>query len=268
MSGATASNSSGWKSLRCTRRAEPAHMKEELDQIRELLDRLETKSTVSTLAATPFSGLELPDILRDVVDILFPLINPYDATFYLYMLRNSIIENGSPYVRVGGRTLSTAIRSSRERTTSGGGGPVTKISDAQIKTTLGNLQKLGAIRKENEPDRNGTLYRVLLPEEIEACQQYRHKIHQAECAPIAVDLSADFYNVRENRIKVYERDDYKCTFCHKQLTRFTATLDHVTPVGEGGNNSFDNLVTACLDCNSRKNKRPLGDFLAEHPANN
>lgn len=243
-------------------------MKEELDQIRELLDRLETNSTVSTLAATPFSGLELPDILRDVVDILFPLVTAYEATFYLYMLRNSIIESGSPYIRVGGRALSTIVRSTREGTASGGGGPVTKISDAQIKTTLDNLQNLGAIRKENEPDRKGTLYRVLLPEEIEACQQYRHKIHQAECAPKPADLSADFYNVRDNRIKVYERDDYKCKYCHKQLTRFTATLDHVTPVAEGGKNSFDNLVTACLDCNSRKNRRPLGDFLAEHPTKN
>jgi 5-methylcytosine-specific restriction endonuclease McrA len=47
------------------------------------------------------------------------------------------------------------------------------------------------------------------------------------------------------------------------LTRFTATLDHVTPVAEGGDNGFENLVTACFGCNSRKHKRPLGDFLAE-----
>ena len=40
-------------------------------------------------------------------------------------------------------------------------------------------------------------------------------------------------------------------------------LDHVKPVAEGGDNSFENLVTACLDCNSTKQKRPLGDFLAE-----
>jgi 5-methylcytosine-specific restriction endonuclease McrA len=74
---------------------------------------------------------------------------------------------------------------------------------------------------------------------------------------------ADYYNQRENRIKVYERDEYKCRYCRKQLTRFTATLDHVKAVIEGGDNSFGNLVTACLDCNFSKNKRPVGDFLAE-----
>ena len=72
----------------------------------------------------------------------------------------------------------------------------------------------------------------------------------------------DYYNVRENRIKVY-RDAYKCRYCEKQLTRFTATLDHVTPIAERGDNSLGNLVTACLSCNSRKHRQPLGDFLAE-----
>ena len=76
------------------------------------------------------------------------------------------------------------------------------------------------------------------------------------------ESEVDYYNVRENRIKIYERDEYKCRYCGKQLTRFTSTLDHVKPVAEDGDNSFDNLVTACLECNSRKNKRLVGDFLA------
>lgn len=47
----------------------------------------------------------------------------------------------------------------------------------------------------------------------------------------------DFYNVRENRLKLFDRDDYKCRYCSKQLTRFTATLDHVQPVSKGGDNN-------------------------------
>ena len=69
--------------------------------------------------------------------------------------------------------------------------------------------------------------------------------------------------LRENRTKAYERDGYICRYCQKQLTRLTATLDHVKPIAEDGDNSLENLVTACLECNSRKNKRQLGDFLAE-----
>ena len=44
---------------------------------------------------------------------------------------------------------------------------------------------------------------------------------------------------------------------------FTATLDHIVPVEKDGDNSFDNLVAACLTCNSQKTNRPAGDFLAE-----
>jgi 5-methylcytosine-specific restriction endonuclease McrA len=72
---------------------------------------------------------------------------------------------------------------------------------------------------------------------------------------------ADFCNVRENRLKIYERNNYHCTYCSKQLTRFTATLDHITPVSDGGDNSAENPGTACLQCNARKTARPLGDFL-------
>ncbi len=35
------------------------------------------------------------------------------------------------------------------------------------------------------------------------------------------------------------------------------------PVSEGGDNSYDNLVTACLSCNSRKTGKLLGDFMAD-----
>jgi 5-methylcytosine-specific restriction endonuclease McrA len=63
--------------------------------------------------------------------------------------------------------------------------------------------------------------------------------------------------------RLYERDGYKCRYCDKQLTRFTATLDHITPLAELGDNSFGNLATACFNCHSRKHKRPVGDFLAE-----
>lgn len=60
----------------------------------------------------------------------------------------------------------------------------------------------------------------------------------------------DFYNIQENRYKDFERDGYKCHYCQKQLTRFSATLDHIQPVSKGGDNSFNNLVTACLHCNA------------------
>lgn len=245
-------------------------MKDTIQQIQQLLRTLETAAEQAESASEfrAFSGLELPDIMCDVVDLLMPELKPYEAAFYLHFLRHSLIEHGTPYVRVSRRGLQSGVVKSAysdradRPDTSRDGTANTAMSYASAKQTLDGLEAIGAIRQEGEPNREGTLFRLLLPEEIEVCQ--RRRAAQQETRPITADaLEADFYNVRENRIKIWERDDYHCTYCSKQLTRFTATLDHVTPVAKGGDNSADNLVTACLQCNSRKTARPLGDFLAE-----
>ncbi|MFZ5585791.1 MAG: HNH endonuclease [Thermodesulfobacteriota bacterium] len=137
------------------------------------------------------------------------------------------------------------------------------ISEGKVREIFRALEVIGALRKEGEPNRDGTPFRVLTPDEIPACREYRSQRLLIEQPVEVVPNDVDFYNVRENRLRVFERDEYKCRYCQKQLTRFTATLDHVMPVAEGGDNSFDNLVTACLNCNSQKHRRPLSDFLAE-----
>lgn len=241
-------------------------MKDTIAKIRALLNALEEQALGAEEAVTlrVVSGLELPDIMRDVVDLLMPLLDSYEASFYLYFLRHSIIENGNPMLRVGVKRLQRGVvRSAYARTTIGGGSVGDAIiSYKKVSDTLHNLEAIGAMRREADPNREGTLYRLLLPEEIEACQERRNELTAA--TPVAaVERDADFYNVRENRVKVYERDNYRCRYCNKQLTRFTTTLDHITPVAEGGDNSFDNLLTACLSCNSQKNVRPVGHFIAE-----
>lgn len=137
------------------------------------------------------------------------------------------------------------------------------ISEGKVREIFRALETIGAIRKEGEPNREGTPYRVLIPDEIEACRKFRAARIETEPKPGVAVTDIDYYNVRENRVKVFERDGYKCRYCEKQLTRFTVTLDHVKPVADGGNNSFDNLLTACLSCNSHKHHRLLGDFLAD-----
>jgi 5-methylcytosine-specific restriction endonuclease McrA len=210
------------------------------------------------------SGSELPDVVRDVVDFLFPELRPYEATLYIYLLRHSVVQSGTQHLRVSRRGLQQFIKSSYAGRGSGGDEAASgNASYETVRITLERLESIGAIRKEAEPNREGTLYRVLLPEEIPICQKAREQYAQRTHSAIDVEREADFYNVRENRLRVYERDNYKCRYCSKQLTRFTASLDHVTPVAAGGDNSLGNLITACIDCNSRKNVRPLGDFLAE-----
>lgn len=55
-----------------------------------------------------------------------------------------------------------------------------------------------------------------------------------------------------NRREVLRRDKHACQYCGstKQLT-----LDHVIPRSKGGKHTWDNVVTACERCNSRKGDR-------------
>jgi hypothetical protein len=236
-------------------------MKAHLNQIRELLNELETLSTsgAQVVGDRDFSALELPVIIQEIVDYLQPLMTPYEAAFYWYALRHSIAKDGNPHVRLSGNALRRGfIKSPSSKAIEN------TISPGKVRQIFRALETIGAIRKEGEPNRDGTPYRVLVPDEIEACRKFRAERTRTETKPEVASADIDYYNIRENRIKVFERDGYKCRYCEKQLTRFTATLDHVRPVAEGGDNSSDNLVTACLSCNSRKHHRLVGDFLAEN----
>ncbi len=55
-----------------------------------------------------------------------------------------------------------------------------------------------------------------------------------------------------NRREVLRRDKHTCQYCgsSKHLT-----LDHVIPRSKGGKHSWDNVVIACEQCNSRKGDR-------------
>lgn len=235
-------------------------MKDHLDRIRQLLNELEgqTHSDSNAAVVEDFSAMELPLVIQEIVDDLQPLLTPYEAAFYWHAFRHSIARNGNPHVRLSGKALRRGVVRSSYSTAI-----ENTISEGKVREIYRALESIGAIRKEGEPNRDGTLYRVFIPDEIEACRKYRAERTATEPKAEVAEGDIDYYNVRENRIKIYERDCYKCRYCEKQLTRFTATLDHVTPVAEGGDNSFENLMTACLNCNSRKHKRPLGDFLAE-----
>jgi hypothetical protein len=196
--------------------------------------------------------------VQEIVDDLQPLLSPYEAAFYWYAFRHSVASRGNPHVRLSGKALRRGVVKSSYSTAL-----ENTISEGKVREIFRALETIGAIRKEGEPNRDGTPYRVLIPDEIEACRKFRAERMATEQKPEMAATELDFYNVRENRIRVYERDGYKCRYCEKQLTRFTATLDHIKAVAEGGDNSFENLVTSCLSCNSRKHHRLVGDFLAE-----
>tara|TARA_R100000008_G_C3585941_1_gene172278 strand:- start:2989 stop:3513 length:525 start_codon:yes stop_codon:yes gene_type:complete len=61
----------------------------------------------------------------------------------------------------------------------------------------------------------------------------------------------------KNLIK--KRDAFTCQYCGEQ-ERKKLTIDHIIPVSRGGQNSFENCVTACFKCNNKKNNRLLSEI--------
>jgi 5-methylcytosine-specific restriction endonuclease McrA len=59
--------------------------------------------------------------------------------------------------------------------------------------------------------------------------------------------------VKLNKREIYRRDNYTCQYCGKRTGRLT--LDHVIPRHLGGSYSWENIVTACPDCNHKKGGR-------------
>lgn len=47
-----------------------------------------------------------------------------------------------------------------------------------------------------------------------------------------------------------------CAYCHDALTDETRTVDHWLPASRGGSNALDNLLLACVRCNSLKGSIP------------
>lgn len=61
--------------------------------------------------------------------------------------------------------------------------------------------------------------------------------------------------VKLNRRNIYARDGNRCQYCGRSFSTRELTLDHVVPRVQGGENSWTNLVCACVKCNARKGGR-------------
>lgn len=57
-----------------------------------------------------------------------------------------------------------------------------------------------------------------------------------------------------SRKNILYRDDFTCQYCS---SGDNLTIDHVIPISRGGKWEWENLVTACARCNSRKGQKTL-----------
>lgn len=61
--------------------------------------------------------------------------------------------------------------------------------------------------------------------------------------------------VKFTRDNLFERDDHRCQYCGNHFEPSNLNMDHVIPRDRGGRTSWENIVTSCIKCNSRKANR-------------
>jgi len=61
--------------------------------------------------------------------------------------------------------------------------------------------------------------------------------------------------VKLNRRNLFARDRNICQYCGRHFPTSELSIDHVTPRTQGGQDTWENLVCACIRCNARKGGR-------------
>jgi predicted DNA-binding transcriptional regulator len=136
-----------------------------------------------------------------------------------------------------------------------------RLSTGPARDAVRRLVEHGALRLV-ERSKAGYVVEVRLPEEIRAARPDIAGANDAGRAPKAGNIEEmDFLQNTTLRQAIHARDGERCFYCLRQVTPTVKCLDHVVPRAEGGRNSYRNLVSCCLECNTNKGERQAEDFL-------
>ncbi len=139
------------------------------------------------------------------------------------------------------------------------------ISTGPVRESVRRLVVLGALRLIRR-SKAGHVIRVLLPDEIRGLRPGLPAVAGAipvrASSPQSPNLEElDFLKTRALRQSIHLRERGHCFYCLRRTDARVQCLDHVVPRARAGRNSYRNLVSSCLECNSLKGERPAADFL-------
>ena len=105
---------------------------------------------------------------------------------------------------------------------------------------------------------------LLLNEKVDSLENYSEKIHSAYLTislPSVIRLR-DYARIRRKEIvlsrkNILKRDNHTCQYCGARSVPMT--IDHIHSRKKGGDDSWENLVAACVPCNTNKGNKSLKD---------
>jgi hypothetical protein len=180
-------------------------------------------------------------IWKQFEDIVVPRLrlSIVDRAVYSHLLRHSRLE-GKVRLQFSIPWLARAAR----------------LTNNPVRNAVRRLVNHGALRLV-ERSKVGHLVEVRLPQEIRAVRD------PAPQAPAVTLEGTDFLKTKALRQAIHARERGHCFYCLRRLNPQVRCLDHVVPRVEWGPGSYRNLVSCCLECNSQKGERPVGDFLRQ-----
>jgi len=179
-------------------------------------------------------------------DFLFPRLrlSITDRAVYSHLIRHSRLE-GQLQLRFSMPWLARGIG----------------ISTGPVRESVRRLVVLGALRLIRR-SKAGHVIDVLLPDEIRGLRPGAIAVHGPASVPQSANLEGlDFLKTRALRQSIHLRERGHCFYCLRRTDARVQCLDHVVPRARAGRNSYRNLVSSCLECNSLKGERPAAHFL-------
>ena len=182
-------------------------------------------------------------------DVLAPRLGltVKERAVYSYLLRHSLVVGK---VRVQFAVISVA------RTLG--------LSIGAARQAVRRLDELGALRVL-ERSKTGHLVEMRLPEKIRAIPWGKDGalvvMGTTEAPPAATLETTDFLKSWALRKTIHDRERGVCFYCLRRTLANVRCLDHVVPRVRFGRNSYRNLVSCCIECNTRKSDRPAPDLL-------
>ena len=217
-------------------------------------------------------------VWKQIEDCVVPRLgfSVTDRAVYSHLLRHSRLE-GKRRLRFSITRLARAVR----------------LTGNPVRNSIRKLAANGVLRLL-ERSKAGHVIELFLPDEIRAVSSPRRNAPAstgrskpshaplgppiglrsalngsppATLNPASVNLATldieaiDFLRTRALRKSIHARENGRCFYCLRRITARMQCLDHVHPRAHMGLNSYRNLVSTCLECNSRKGEMPAKDFL-------
>src|SRR6266403_1924821 len=135
------------------------------------------------------------------------------------------------------------------------------LSGGPTREAIRRLAAQGALRLI-ERSKAGHVAEVRLPEEIRGVRANAKRARQAARLSGAIGIEdVDYLKTLELRRAIHGRERGRCFYCLRQIPARLACIDHVVPRARVGCNSYRNLVSSCMECNSQKGERPAEEFV-------